>query len=245
MKLVSFAPVLAAGLALALTAAPATAKNGGGPKPGAGATKAKVRVQPAVRTAQPSARTTAKPQGGPKARPQTTARPSTSTSARPTVGTTAKAKPVPPGQARKGAQAPVGPSTGSRPAPTGSLPPGTTLNKAQQQLAKNPKLLAKVQSRLPPDIDPMLAADGFRNLGQFMAAVNVSNNLGLPIKGLRDLMTGENPMSLGQAIQFLRSEEGPTAFTAARTATTQADADLAEVGLAPTTSVAPKKNGRR
>jgi hypothetical protein len=90
----------------------------------------------------------------------------------------------------------------------------------------------------------MLAADGFRNLGQFMAAVNVSNNLGLPIKGLRDLMTGDNPMSLGQAIQFLRSEDGPTALTAASAATAQADADLAEAGLTP--APAPtKKSGRR
>ena len=49
----------------------------------------------------------------------------------------------------------------------------------------------------------MKAADGFRNLGQFVAAVNVSNNLDIPFRQLKTEMVNEN-LSLGQAIQKLK-----------------------------------------
>jgi len=51
--------------------------------------------------------------------------------------------------------------------------------------------------------DLMKAADGFRNLGQFVAAVNVSNNLDIPFTRLKTQMVEEN-LSLGQAIQKLK-----------------------------------------
>ena len=46
----------------------------------------------------------------------------------------------------------------------------------------------------------MKASAGFKNLGQFVAAVNVSNNLGIPFSQLKTKMVDDG-MSLGQSIQ--------------------------------------------
>jgi hypothetical protein len=49
----------------------------------------------------------------------------------------------------------------------------------------------------------MAASAGFRNLGQFVAAVNVSSNLGIPFDQLKTKMVTDGK-SLGQAIQLLK-----------------------------------------
>src|SRR5262249_50736455 len=79
----------------------------------------------------------------------------------------------------------------------------TTLTPVQQKLKDNKSLAAKVESRLPKGTDLMTAAAGFKNLGQFVAAVNVSNNLGISFDELKAKMVTGN-MSLGQAIQAVR-----------------------------------------
>jgi len=77
------------------------------------------------------------------------------------------------------------------------------LTPVQEKLTKNTNLAAKLTSRLPEGTDLMAASAGFRNLGQFVAAVNVSNNLGLSFTQLKTKMVTDG-MSLGQAIQALR-----------------------------------------
>ncbi len=80
--------------------------------------------------------------------------------------------------------------------------PATELTPVQQKLKQNTNLAAKVASRLPQGTDLMTAAAGFKNLGQFVAAANVSNNLQVSFTELKaKMMTG---MSLGQAIQAVR-----------------------------------------
>lgn len=78
-----------------------------------------------------------------------------------------------------------------------------TLSPVQQKLTKNTNLASKLQSRLPEGTNLMRAADGFKNLGQFVAAVNVSNNLNISFAKLKTAMVKEN-LSLGQAIQELK-----------------------------------------
>jgi hypothetical protein len=90
------------------------------------------------------------------------------------------------------------------PQPPQELPPGepippAQMTKAQQKLANNPNLRAKLQSRLPPGTDIYAAAAGFGNFGQFVAAVNNSYNHNLSFEALKALMTGPEAMSLGQA----------------------------------------------
>src|SRR5262245_2908313 len=86
---------------------------------------------------------------------------------------------------------------------TASTTPVENLNPVQQKLAKNKALESKLQSRLPANTNLMEAADGFRNLGQFVAAVNVSTNLDIPFDKLKANMVTKK-MSLGQSIQDLR-----------------------------------------
>jgi len=84
-----------------------------------------------------------------------------------------------------------------------------TLTPVQEKLQQNTNLASKVQSRLPAGTNLMTAAEGFRNLGQFVAAVNVSNNLGIAFADLKTKMVTENK-SLGQSIQALRPVSSAT-----------------------------------
>lgn len=86
---------------------------------------------------------------------------------------------------------------------TTSTPTTTQLTPVQQKLKQNTNLAAKLESRLPKGTNLMTAAEGFRNLGQFVAAVNVSNNLGISFDELKTKLVTNN-MSLGQAIQATR-----------------------------------------
>lgn len=95
---------------------------------------------------------------------------------------------------------------------------------AAQKLAANPKLASKLQALLPPGTNLQTAASGFKNLGQFVAAVHVSKNLGIPFDQLKAKMVGPPPEKLGQAIQAL--DPNANAKAAVKTAEKQAHQDL-------------------
>jgi hypothetical protein len=67
-------------------------------------------------------------------------------------------------------------------------------------------------------------ASGFKNFGQFVAAVHVSHNLGIPFAELQAKMTGSNAVSLGKAIQELKPDVDPK--NEAKKAASQADNDV-------------------
>lgn len=92
------------------------------------------------------------------------------------------------------------------------------------KLANNPQLSAKLQNLLPAGTNLQTAAQGFKNLGQFVAAVHVSNNLGIPFDQLKAKMTGPPPEKLGQAIHAL--DPSANAKAAIKTAEKQAHQDL-------------------
>src|SRR5215472_1208332 len=71
-------------------------------------------------------------------------------------------------------------------------------------LQDNTKLSSKLQSLLPAGTNLQQAAQGFKNLGQFVAAVHVSHNLGIPFDQLKAKMIGPPKESLGQAIHALK-----------------------------------------
>ena len=74
----------------------------------------------------------------------------------------------------------------------------------ESRIEQNPALKSKLQSMLPAGTDLKTAAAGFKNEGQFIAAVHVSKNLDIPFDQLKTKMTGSTPMSLGQAIHTLK-----------------------------------------
>ena len=207
--------------ALWVAAAPVAAKGGGG----------NPKVKPAVRVA--SAKPAAAPKAqAPKVKVQAAKTKAQTPKVKATGATKAKTtKATTSGptltSARREGQSPLSSANGSATKPTDTDPaPTARLNKAQQLLLKNDNLRTKVQTRLG-GMDPIVAASGFRNLGQFVAAVNASyNNPGVSFRSLKALMTGERPMSLGQALQKLRGMDPATAATTANTAMAQADAEI-------------------
>jgi hypothetical protein len=103
--------------------------------------------------------------------------------------------------------------------------------------------MKKVQTVLGMDVDLNGATSGFKNFGQFVAAVNVSNNHQIAFADLKAAMTGldmlgepvtttsstgvttnATTMSLGQAIQKLKT--GVESETVAQTALTQANTEI-------------------
>jgi hypothetical protein len=67
----------------------------------------------------------------------------------------------------------------------------------------NPQLRARLESMLPSGLTLDQAADGFRNQGQFIAALQQSQNHDISFGELKAQMTGDNPVSLGEAMRKL------------------------------------------
>lgn len=98
-----------------------------------------------------------------------------------------------------------------------------------QALEKNSQLSSRLQALLPTGTNLADAAAGFKNTGQFIAAVHVSNNLGIPFDGLKtELLAGD---SLGKSIQTLK----PNLSKSEVTAEVKKAKDAAKVDMKATT----------
>jgi len=104
-----------------------------------------------------------------------------------------------------------------------SAHPGTALS--------NPKLDSSLTAALGhsgiavPGGNLQSACQGFKNLGQCVAALHVSKNLGIPFSDLQAKMTGANRENLGKAILDLGSAN-MNAKAEAKKGSKQANADL-------------------
>ena len=148
---------------------------------------------------------------------------------------------------------PTATTTTPTPAPAPAPPP--TTSPIARKIESHPKLASRVQNMLPGGTTLASASTGFRNQGQFLAAVHVSQNLHIPFADLKKTMLGITTttsgtttttpsMSLGQAIKTLRPATDASA--ASQRATAQATSDMiAPAGTTTTTAPASKKkNGR-
>ena len=77
-------------------------------------------------------------------------------------------------------------------------------DKFEDRLERNPELRTRLERMLPAGTNLRTASSGFKNQGQFIAALHVSKNLDIPFNQLKSRMTGPNAMSLGQAIHDLK-----------------------------------------
>ncbi len=136
------------------TTGPRTTAQGGAKAHGATTTKA---TGPKVKTTTTTAKTT-----GPKSKSTTTTTNAKATGPKSKSTTTTTT-------------ASTSPSTSKKNATTVSTT-GETLTPVQQKLQRNTNLANKLEGRLPRGTDLMDASEGFRNLGQFVAAVNASYN---------------------------------------------------------------------
>ena len=107
----------------------------------------------------------------------------------------------------RGAQGPKA----DRPGSSHGKPSGQRAARGDDRIAanisKNPQLEARVKTMLPDGMTIEQASDGFRNQGQFIAALQASKNLDINFADLKAQMTGDDAVSLGQAIQKLRPTE--------------------------------------
>jgi hypothetical protein len=69
---------------------------------------------------------------------------------------------------------------------------------------RNPQLMQRVVAMLPQGMQLRDAERGFKNHGQFIAALHAAKNLNISFRELQSRMTGRNSRSLGQAIHDLR-----------------------------------------
>ena len=93
------------------------------------------------------------------------------------------------------------------------------------RIAANPALVAKLTPLLPANTTLADAAKGFRNQGQFIAALHAAKDQGIAFADLKAEMTGTEHDSLGQAIHDLKP--AADAKIAAKTAEHEAHADIA------------------
>ena len=122
---------------------------------------------------------------------------------------------------------------GGRPSDVGMSGMGHTSMGSQspRSALSNPKLDTSLTKALGksgitiPGGNLQTACVGFKNLGQCVAALHVSRNLGLSFSDLQGKMTGSNSESLGKAIEGLG---GPNvnAKSEAKKANKQANEDL-------------------
>ncbi len=105
---------------------------------------------------------------------------------------------------------------------------GSQTGTPKQLSNPNSKLSSNLQKLLPAGTTPQQACSGFRNLGQCVAAIHVSHNLGIPFSDLKNKMTGPNSVSLGKAIQDLKPASDPA--TERKKAEKQAQNDMNESG---------------
>ena len=83
---------------------------------------------------------------------------------------------------------------------------GSGATNFESRLASNPQLSSRLQALLPQGTALEAAAMGFKNQGQFIAALHVSKNLNIPFDQLKADMTAPNHDSLGRAIHALRPD---------------------------------------
>jgi len=108
------------------------------------------------------------------------------------------------------------------------------MNPIAAKISAKRNLNTKVSGMLPSGMSLNDASQGFKNQGQFIAALHVSQNLGIPFKDLKNQMvTKSSPTadatqtkSLGQAIQTCKKTSSDKASSEATRAEHQADHDL-------------------
>ncbi len=126
-------------------------------------------------------------------------------------------------------------STSTSPSKSTSTP----LNPIAAKISSKPQLNTRITAMLPKGMTLNQASMGFKNQGQFIAALHVSQNLGCDcFKQIQTDMTTKH-MSLGQAIQDVKKKTANAAVEAQK-AETEANDDIKSA-----TSTSTGKNNKK
>ena len=132
----------------------------------------------------------------------------------------------------------VAASAGNAPVPTAAAKASvTSLSALQLKVQSSKTLISALQPKLA-GVDVVSAADGFKDLQQFVSAVHASHNLGLRFDTLKTKLLTSKHANLRQAIQELR----PAASAAIESQRAQYDADGA-LSVPPSTRT-PRQHPR-
>ena len=93
-----------------------------------------------------------------------------------------------------------------------------------RSIDERPWLVSRIQPLLPRGSSIASASSGFKNDGQFLAALHAAQNLSIPFPTLKNAVTGATAVSLVQAIRVMRRSVDATAE--ANRAEQQATGDL-------------------
>ena len=102
---------------------------------------------------------------------------------------------------------------------SGTTTGGPTTSPIATKIKAHPQLAAKVTAMLPAGMTMDQAASGFRNQGQFLAALNASRRTNIPFADLKAAMV-TNHQSLGQAVHTLSPAPKTGGTTTGGTTTT-------------------------
>jgi hypothetical protein len=160
--------------------------------------------------AAPQPHVTRPPSGAPTA-PKTSTKTTPPTMTTPASGTATKTTTTTSGTAK------------ATKATSGATAHAPIVNPIAAKISAKPQLNARITAMLPAHMSLDRASRGFKNQGQFIAALHVSKNLGIPFSDLKSDMTRKH-MSLGQSIQDLKKSAAST--TEAKKGETEANADL-------------------
>ena len=247
MKIVKILPGAAAAMCLALAPAYAAGSNGkgGGPSIHANGHAQSAPTQTTHGNAPTAPQTT---HGNPHTTPSTGSAP---THGNPHGSNTPPSKG---GNTKTSTPTPTTNSTTTTSTTTTSTTTTTTsLNPIAQKLT-NTQLGTRLEHLLPAGTTLDTASAGFKHQGQFIAALHVSQNLGIPFANLKTAMlattvpgatiaTPSSPKTLGQAIQQLKPFANST--TEANRAEHETAEDLRTTTTTTTTTppTKKKKNG--
>jgi hypothetical protein len=108
------------------------------------------------------------------------------------------------GKAKTGKDGNDKPDSAKRPEGKPSAPgTGRGVNDVASKISNNPEQLARIEALLPKGMTLEQASAGFKNQGQFIAALNASKNQGVDFADLQTAMTTDG-LSLGQAVKQLK-----------------------------------------
>jgi len=177
---------------------------------------------------------------------------------KPTPHTSAKATSKPPTHPNAKTHPPAKPKLSTTTSSTTTPKPSTTtsgstttMNPIATKIASHPQLKAKVMAMVPTGMTLDQASTGFRNQGQFIAALHAADHMGCDtcfVQLKADMV--DKGMSLGQSIQDVRHSTATSAQTQAAAAEREAESD-AKVTTTTTsqtstsTSTSKKKHGGR
>lgn len=111
------------------------------------------------------------------------------------------------------------------------------------RIASDTKLAARLTPLLPPGMTLATAAAGFKNEGQFVAALHVAKNLNIPFIELKDRMTAGE--SLGAAIHALKPDlDAKEVESATVTADEESKNDRIEASASASASTSANVNSK-